>query len=295
LNQITPNRYAKDTIMASWEFPGSDPIEMYISLPSGSIAISAEPTDKTTVRLEPSRPGRHSDDLISEIRVEFSDGRLEITFPRQFGMRRNGSVDLTVRAPARSSCTVHTASSDISCLGELAALDGKTGSGDLTAAVVSGPVQLETASGDLWLEEAAGAARLHSASGDVRLLRAGGDVIANSASGDLAIGTAAGSVTARTASGDLRVDRIVTGQADLNSVSGDITVGVAPGTGVYLDLSTVSGRVRSDLEESADDGTGALVLKCRTVSGDVEVVRAAPVPAETAAPRPGSSDNNATN
>ena len=277
--------------MASWEFPGYDPIEMYISLPAGSIAISAEPTDKTAVRLEPSRPGRNGDDLISQIRVEFSDGRLEITGPRHFGLLRGDSgVDLTVTAPTRSSVTVRSGSSDVSCLGELASLDAKSGSGDLTAVLVSGPVQLDTASGDVWLEEATGDARLHSASGDIRLLRAGADVIANSASGDLTIGTAAGSVTARTASGDLRVDRLATGQADLSSVSGDIVAGVARGTGVYLDLSTVSGRVSSDLEESADDGPAALVLKCRSVSGDVQVVRAAPV----TPPSPAGSDKTST-
>jgi DUF4097 and DUF4098 domain-containing protein YvlB len=279
--------------MPSWEYPGSEPIEMYISLAAGSIAISAEPADRTTVRLEPSRPDRHGDDLISQIRVEFSDGRLEITGPKQFGLRRSGSVDLTVKAPARSSCTVRSGSSDVSCLGELAALDGKTGSGDFTVALVSGPVQLDTASGDVWLEEVTGDARLNAASGDIKLLRAGGAVSASSASGDITIGSAAGSVTAKTASGDVQIDRIATGQSDLTSMSGDITVAVAPSTGVYLDLSTVSGRVRSDLDESDDAGDTALTLKCRTVSGDVEVVRAAPVPgAMTSAGNAGDDDTN---
>jgi hypothetical protein len=268
--------------MASWEFPGSDPIDMYISLPAGSIAVSAEPTEVTTVNLQPSGSGRGADELISLIRVEFSNGRLEIIGPKQFGWRRgNPRVDCTVRAPARSSVTIRAGSSDVSCLGEYAAAELNTASGDVTAATITGRAVVNTASGDVWLEEAAAQARLNTASGDIKLLRAGGDVTANTASGDLSIGTAAASVTARTASGDLRVDHISTGQADLATVSGDIAVAVAPGTGVYLDLSSVSGRVSSQLEEAeaAEDAAAALTLKCRTVSGDIEVGRAVPATA----------------
>ena len=38
--------------MTNWEFPGSEPIEILIDITSGSIAVSAEPADVTTVRVE---------------------------------------------------------------------------------------------------------------------------------------------------------------------------------------------------------------------------------------------------
>ena len=100
-------------------------------------------------------------------------------------------------------------------------------------------------------------------------------VIARTASGDIRVGAADASVTARTASGRVLVLGLASGRADLNSVSGDIEVKVVPGTGVFLDLASVTGRVTSDLLTS-DQGDGAeLHLQCRTVSGSVHVARAA--------------------
>ena len=50
---------------------------------------------------------------------------------------------------------------------------------------------------------------------------------------------------------------------------------VTPGLGVYLDLSSMSGRVGSELDEQEGDGTDtALEIKCRTISGDIRVSKA---------------------
>jgi DUF4097 and DUF4098 domain-containing protein YvlB len=266
--------------MASWEFAGSDPIDLDINLASGSIAITAEPTEVTTVSLLPSRPGRGGEEAVALVRVEYRAGRLEIIGPKHSGLRRGGSeLDLTVKVPAGSRCTVRTASADVSCLGVLASLDARTASGDVTAAVVSGPVLVTTASGDVWLEEAGGEMTATTASGDFRLLRAGGDISINTASGDIQVGSASASASARTASGDIKVSSITAGRADLACISGDIAVAVAPGTGVYLDLSSLTGDISSALEPSSNEGAADLHLKCKTISGDVRVTRAVPADA----------------
>jgi DUF4097 and DUF4098 domain-containing protein YvlB len=266
--------------MASWEFPGTDPIDLHVNLPAGSIAITAEPTELSTVSLLPCRPGRGAEDLIAQVRVEYHGGRLEISGPKHSGLRRGGSgLDLTVKVPAGSRCTVRSASADVACVGEVASLDVRSASGDITAAVVAGPAHLITASGDVWLEEAAGEVTVDSASGDVRLLRAGGDIKVVTASGDVRIGNAGASASARTASGDMRIDSISHGRADLTCVSGDITIGVAPGAGVYLDVASVTGSVRSDLEHSDQAASADLEVKCRTISGDVRITRAVPADA----------------
>jgi DUF4097 and DUF4098 domain-containing protein YvlB len=267
--------------MASWDFPGSDPIDVNINLPSGSIAIAAEPTEATKVSLLPSRPGRDSDELIEQVSVEFADGKLEIMGPKNLGLLRHRSgLDLTVKVPTGSRCTVHTASSDIACVGELGSLEAHTASGDVTAGVVRGPVELAAASGDVWLEEGSQGVNVHSASGDVSVLRASGDISIDTASGDIQIGTADGAVTARTASGDVRMECFGNGVADVNTVSGDVTVGVAAGIGVYLDLSSFTGDIRSDLDpsdnDSDDDGDADVTVKCKTVSGDVRVRKGEP-------------------
>jgi len=281
--------------MASWEFPGSDPLDVHIDVPSGSIDLSAEPTDMIRVTAEPGHSGGFGWDLLEQLqeqfgdlgrrgpdpasllRVECADGRLEITAPKGAGLRRRGSgVQLTVQVPAGSRCMISTASADITCLGSLGALTVRTASGDVRAAVSTGPADIQTASGDVWMDQVSGDARLHSASGDIRLDQAAADVLVNTASGDLALGAAAGSVTVRGASGDVRLDCVASGEVSVTTVSGDVTVGVAAGTGVYLDLSAVTGDISSQLDESEDDGGPALTLKCRSVSGDINVLRAAP-------------------
>jgi len=264
--------------MTSWEFPGSDPIDLDISLPAGSIAITAEPTEVTTVSLLPSHSGRGAEEAVAQVRVEYHAGRLEIFGPKHSGLRRGGfGFDLTVKVPAGSRCAVRTGASDIACLGVLTSLAARTGSGDVTAAVVSGAVHVATASGDVWLEEAGGEMNANTASGDVRLLRAGGDVAVTTASGDVQIGSAQKSVSARTVSGDVRIASVASGRAELTTVSGDIAVGVAPGAGVYLDLASLTGSVTSELEpsdESGEVGEADLDVKCKAISGDVRVTRA---------------------
>ena len=74
------------------------------------------------------------------------------------------------------------------------------------------------------------------------------------------------------------------GRLQLKTVSGDAAVGVVPGRRVWLELSSVSGRMRSDLDDEpsgaeADAGPATVSISARTVSGDVRVRRAAAVPA----------------
>jgi DUF4097 and DUF4098 domain-containing protein YvlB len=261
--------------MSSWEFPGSDPIEIHVDIAAGSVAISAEPAEVTTVSLLPSGHGSNDDRLVSDVQVSFSHGRLEIIQPKRAGFLRGRSgLDLTVKAPAGSQAIVRTASADVVCVGELAELDAKTASGDLTAASVTGPLEVKTASGDVWLEHAGTAVQVHTASGDVRLREAGGDISVDSASGDVSIGTAGASVRAQTASGDVRISKVTAGQADVKTVSGDCSVGVAQGTGVYLDLSSLSGQIKNLLDETGETGDVSLQVTCRSVSGDIRITRA---------------------
>jgi hypothetical protein len=52
-------------------------------------------------------------------------------------------------------------------------------------------------------------------------------------------------------------------------------VAVPPGIGVYLDLSSLSGTVSSELEPSEQTEGPDMTLQCRTISGDVRISRAA--------------------
>jgi len=57
-------------------------------------------------------------------------------------------------------------------------------------------------------------------------------------------------------------------------VSGDVSIAVPGGVGVYLDLSAMTGDVRSDLAPADSDGDAELSLHCRSISGDVHVTHA---------------------
>jgi DUF4097 and DUF4098 domain-containing protein YvlB len=261
--------------MANWDFPCSDPIDLDVALSAGSIAVTAEPTDVITVSLTSDRPGKAGQEAVASVRVEFSDGRLEIAEPKQSGfIRRGSSFTLAVHVPTGSRCTVNTAACDLSCEGTLGSLTVRTASGDVSAAEVTGPARLQTASGDVRVEAVASEVRVQTATGASWLKRVDGDIFAETVSGDVSIGTAGACATVKTASGDVRIASISAGHGDVNSVSGNIAVGVAPGVGVYLDLSSLTGQVTSELDRPDAEGRADLQLRCRTVSGDLRVTRA---------------------
>ena len=260
--------------MAHWDFPASEPIDAFIDLAAGRIALTAQPTDVTTVELTASWPGR-SERLASDVQVSFDAGRLEITGPRRSGLwRGHTGLDVAVTLPAGSRCMVRTASADLTCTGEIAELDAHTASGDVTAAVITGHAEIQTASGDVRLEEAGAGADVRTAGGDIRLARAGGGVRVRTASGDVNIGSAASSAAVVTSSGDVRLASVTAGRTDVQTVSGDIVVGVAEGVGVYLDLASVTGSTTSQLEETAASDDVPLEVVCRAVSGDIRIARA---------------------
>ena len=281
--------------MPQWEFPGSDPIDVFADLASGRLALAAGPVSATSVTVAPSRFSRNAEKLISEFRVTFDGGRLEVVGPKRPGLfRGSASFDVTITLPEGSRGALRTASADISCTGDLGALEAHTASGDITAASVTGHLQAESSSGDVRLDET-GPVEIRTASGDVRLARARDDVSVRTASGDVTIANAPESVTVFTASGDVRLARVARGSAKVNTASGDVVIGVAAGVGVYLDLSSATGSVTSQLDDTEPSDDVPLTVRCRTASGDIRITRAAAAePAPPRAPAPPSAIPPAT-
>jgi DUF4097 and DUF4098 domain-containing protein YvlB len=239
-----------------WEFPADEPVDLQIRIPDGTIEVAAGPTGTATVEIVP-RPGRPgAGDPLRDVRVDHDAGRLVITAPDRLRLLGGTSAGLvvTVTLPQGSSCELRTASADIGCTGQLGALHAHTASGDVAAGHVTGPVDARTASGDLRLASA-GSVRARTVSGDVRM------------------GAVAGDVTCQTVSGQVEIAAVRGGRIDVKTVSGDISVAVVRGVGVQLDLSTMSGVVRSALQPSEPGGEVTATLRCRTVSGDVRVGR----------------------
>lgn len=264
--------------MTTWDFPCSDPVDISVDgWASGSIVVSGEPTETLVVEVVATRRSGAAD-LLDQVEVEFDDGQLSIRGPRGLSFSRRSGLDLTIKAPTGSSCAAKTSSADLSCVGTLSAVAMNTASGDLSAQALTGDVAVRSASGDVILGEIGGDLAVHTASGDTRVKQVDGVVRINSASGDVTIGYCAGAVTSRTASGDVRLGAVVSGDIELNSASGDVEVAVVPGIGVYLDLSSTSGSVRSELDEvdadEAAEGNGTAVqIRVRTLSGDIRITR----------------------
>lgn len=281
--------------MTNWDFPCSDPVDITVDgWSSGSVVVAGEPTSTVSVEVVPTHRNADTAELLAAVQVAFDDGHLLVRGPRLSSFRRRKGLDLTIKAPAGSGCAVSTASADLGCIGELGALTSRTASGDVTAELVTGEVHVQSASGDVLLNQADGDVTISTASGDIQASQIGGDAKINTASGDVVIASCGASVTAHTASGDLHLGAVGAGRFELRSASGDLQVGVVPGLGVYLDLTSTSGSISSDLEPSdgggPESGEAAVQISCRTLSGDIRITRARGAAAAPRAEAPKTGD-----
>jgi hypothetical protein len=262
-----------------YEFDCPEPVTLSLRIAGGTAEIIAEDRRDATVEVAPVDGSDASRDAAARTRVELRDGTLVVEAPEWTGwlFRRGPRVRVNVRLPQDGVLAVKVASADVRAAGRYRSASLVGASGDLSLEHVTGDASAHAASGDVRVGRIDGSLRLNSASGDIAAGYVGGDVSANSASGDIVINHAGGSLRATTASGDVRVDTATTGTVRVNSASGDVTIGVAVGTGVWLDLNSISGDTRTDLAMPAghgDQSAATLNLQVRTVSGDIDVHRA---------------------
>ena len=149
----------------------------------------------------------------------------------------------------------------------------QSGSGDIRSHAVRGDMRIKSGSGDVELGEVYGELGISTGSGDIAIGRAHGKASVKSGSGDTEIAEADGDVVLGTASGRLTVGRARVGTITANNVSGDVRIGVPAGTPVWTDISSVTGRVKSNLQSvgAPRDGQEHLEVRATTVSGDVHL------------------------
>jgi hypothetical protein len=263
---------------------GDTPPGIDVGNPAGSVVIeAAEGADSLDVRVE--ALDADAEDLLDRVEIDLSAPsgghparlRVAVPEPRFF---RTPAFAVHVTTPVEARARVAVASADVSARGRLGALELTSASGDL-AVDHCAELQLRSASGDARIGTVTGEAVLGSASGDLRIERADGGLKARTASGDVSIESASGTVGVTTASGEVAIAAIGEGRLKVKSVSGDVTVGVLPGLRVWLDLSSVSGRMDSQLDDDGPTpGAGApqLSISIRSVSGDQNILRAAGAP-----------------
>jgi DUF4097 and DUF4098 domain-containing protein YvlB len=279
----------------TFETPGA--VRLNLAIPAGRIEIETADVQETQVELEALSDSAR--ELLGETRIDSRERpgghEVIVEVPQRtsffLGFGRGAEFRLRVACPDGADLDIRTKSADVQARGRYGAVEIKSASGDLSVDEAQ-EVRVKTASGDVALDTVHGVAHVQSASGDLSVQRVGGDATVQLVSGDLWIRDAGASVHANTVSGDHRLDAVVSGSVEVQTVSGDVLVGVRRGSRVYIDANTISGSTNSEFELSdapaEDPGTESddapmVELRIKTVSGDVNVVRAA-APAQLPGP-----------
>jgi DUF4097 and DUF4098 domain-containing protein YvlB len=279
--------------MHTFETPG--PVSLRVELWQGEVDVTAEDTQTTTVELIPAHGDPGAQDIIDNAKVEQRGDEIVVLMPKvKSGLFRRGS-EITARivVPKLSRARIETASADIATHGELGDVRAASGSGEV-AIDQADDVEVRTGSGDIRLDAAKGSVSTKSGSAEVVVGKVNGDCDVLSGSGAVAIDEVGGmlkvkagsgdivvqapgrGVDAMSGSGDLVFKRVEHGRVKAKTGSGDVTVGVANGTAAYLDVTSVTGDVSSELdgaEAPTDDAPTAEIL-VQTGSGDVVLQRA---------------------
>lgn len=273
----------------TFDTPG--PLEVRCRLASADLRVEAAEGPTTTVEIVGGRDDDATRALVDgftvALRERLHGAELLVEEPksRSWGFRVRfwePGVTVRIRCPEGASLSATGASSDVETSGMLGRVEVKTGSGDVALRGGVAGLKATTASGDVHVELVNGSAFVSTASGDVEVGRVEGPLTVQAVSGDVEVRDAHAGADVQSVSGDVEVAAVGGGDIRAQTVSGDVRLGVAPGVGVWIDASSVSGEVTSQLEvgdrpSGEVDEAPVYELRVRTVSGDAVIARAARV------------------
>ena len=261
-----------------FDTPGDVVIALQIG--AGDIAIRTSDTTQTSVHI--TGYGAENEPRVTCDPVPGGGYRVTIEHrgKRTWGFSFGRGLDIEVSVPNGARLDGTSGSAELEIHGTLGSLAFRTGSGDIEFDDVTGDIDLACASGDVEGRNVGGHLAFKGASGDIDIAAVGGGTTIRSASGDIRIGDLTGSSTITIGSGDIELGRVAGGVVNVRAIAGDVHVGVRSGMGVWLDVSSTGGDVHSNLDaaQRSDESTEPeLELTVNTVSGDIDVVRAAAV------------------
>jgi DUF4097 and DUF4098 domain-containing protein YvlB len=277
----------------SFETPS--PTKLRVEIPNGQITLTAAETATTEVDL--SAPNNDSGALawIADAEITQMSGEIVVRGPK-VGLslfRSWGPIVAQIRAPLRSDATLSIGAGGIETVGRLGKVTANTGAGsvklddcdearahtgagNVEIGAVTGSVDTKTGAGKVTVAKVGANATIVTAAGNAKVGKIGGMAKFTTAHGNIEVDRAGDSLEAFTASGNVDIRRADHGWVRAKTVSGRVSVGVPTGVAALLDISTLSGRVQSDLAASSapgsDDAQVELILS--TVSGNVNVARA---------------------
>lgn len=258
------------------EFPSSEPVDVEIFVPVGSVTVIAEERDSVHAEVTPQGNGEASRSAAEATNALFENGTLLIELPMEHRRGSPPAIHVEARVPADSRIRIRVASAHVDCRGQYGEAEVHSASGNVAVGDVTGHGKIHTASGEVRIGAVGGDLSVNSASGDIAAGVVSGSVEARTASGDLKVRSVGGNLSVQTASGDVEVGGISRGETIVKTVSGKVDIAVARGTGVWLDLSSMSGKITSDLEtDDSSSESRDLSIHARTVSGRISIDRAA--------------------
>ncbi|PKH37856.1 DUF4097 and DUF4098 domain-containing protein YvlB [Nocardioides alpinus] len=270
-------------------FDSPEPVDLYVENGRGLVSVTASSVTETTIQITGDRADEYD---VRDLRDGHGPHRIAIIAPKRDGgfFGKDPRAEIVIEVPVTSALTAKVGSSDVVTHGRFDDTRIDTGSGDVTLDVVDGDTIVQSGSGDIVAEHFSGDARIKCGSGDVRVNRADSDLLVTTGSGDVRVGGATGGELAvktgsgdiqvgmlqadlvfTTGSGDLVIGEAASGQVTARTASGDIRIGVRPGTPVWTDVRTASGRLASTLPATGEPEPGQPYLEVRatTASGDV--------------------------
>jgi DUF4097 and DUF4098 domain-containing protein YvlB len=274
-------------------FETPDPTMLMVRSSAGHVTVTAGDTDRTTVELTPLNAA--GEQAVATATVTQRGGGIVVHLPHQRGglFRQGASVDVVVHCPTGTALEVRTDAADVQATGTYSRASVTSGSGTIEVDVVTGTANLRTGSGTVTATDVRDAlvaatgsgnvrvghtartAKVTVGSGDISISELAGDVVTKTGSGDVEVDRLDGALTTKTGSGSLTVRRAVAGSVLAKGASGSVTIGVEEGTAAWLDVSTLTGRVRQELGEAAPptDGDNRVEITAHTVSGNLRVHR----------------------
>jgi DUF4097 and DUF4098 domain-containing protein YvlB len=232
-----------------------------IRITSGAVEVESVEGEETRVELEGLNDlGREA---VERATVAQEGDEVRVELPEERGILlafRSAKVRVRATCPHGTRLRLEVVAADVAARGRFGDTRVKSVSGDLDVGEVDGDLDLKTVSGDASVGRVSGSATLNAVSGDLR------------------IGELGGSAKGKTISGDLELGSVRDGTVSVQSVSGDVKIGIAAGTGVWMDLKSLSGDTRSELAPADGPGEGgdpsSVEIRAKTVSGDIRLVRA---------------------
>ncbi|WP_405062840.1 DUF4097 domain-containing protein [Kribbella sp. NBC_01505] len=257
----------------------------------GSGQILLVPADGTQTIVDLEVEDGEDEDVVYTI----EDGELvvELRKGRNFSTRRGPQIHVRISTPVVLDLRAKTGSGDITAHAPLGQARLSTGSGDIQLETVQGDLAVSTGSGDVRAAHVAGVTKGSTGSGSIDIGEAAATIGLSTGSGDVRIGDAAGPTSVKVGSGDITIERVrdhsvaTSGSGDVTvevadgpsiqaeTANGDVRIGVPDGIPTYLDLKTVTGKIRCELEpgQKPEAGERSLTLRARTVTGDITVVK----------------------